>query len=647
MIAATVACAQTIPPGVGIYNLAGGSGTGGGVTSIIAGTGISVNQATGAVTVTNTGAGSGDMLLAGVQTVTGAKTFGTTGGAVGKLILAGSTSGTTIFNAAAVAGAGTWTLQTGSDTVVGLATADTFTGIKTFNAGKLQLQLAANPSFVEGLVFYDTTEKALSYFNDTSGVTVNVGQEQLVRVINNSGSTIGTGLAVYASGAGTGLPQITLGANTAEASSRIIGVTTSSMTNGSIGYVTQSGVVHSLNTSAFTLGATVYLNTSGGTLTATQPSGSNYIVPVGVVRVSNVSTGELLVTPLGYRLASATITGADTQVVFFDGANAPAGDAGFTYNKTTDSATLVGTMTAASFVGSGTTPAAVSLIAGTGSIPALTANSAGFAAPATGGTAWLGKLPATITAGIATFGTPGTVDGVNESAITSTATTGTGNVVLSASPTLTGTIGAASLTLSSLTSGRATYAGASGLLSDEAAYAYNAATNILTVGGISLGAGSEVSSIGPLVDSVDGTTPLNNINQVVATGTVYTLTTSFASVAFGTTSPVLTLANAGTYSIYVDVQTSLVSATTTTQSVSYKLRRTNNTAADLTGSQFGDPLPVATVGSPLGPSTHIGPIKYTTALTTDTLTVQGAISGALGAGTATVSACTITAIRAY
>lgn len=160
-------------------------------------------------------------------------------------------------------------------------------------------------------------------------------------------------------------------------------------------------------------------------------------------------------------------------------------------------------------------------------------------------------------------------------------------------------------------------------------------------------ASSATSQIGPLVDSVDGVTPLNNIIQTVATGTVYTLTTTFANVDFGTTDPIVTLANAGTYSIYVDVQTSLVTATTTTQSVSYKLRRTNNTPADLTGSQFGDPLPVATVGSPLGPSTHIGPIKYTTATTTDAISVQGAISGALGAGTATVSACTITAIRAY
>lgn len=62
-------------------------------------------------------AGAGDMVLADVQTVTGAKTFGTIGGAVGKFILAGSTSGSTIVNAAAVAGATTVTLQGVTGTV--------------------------------------------------------------------------------------------------------------------------------------------------------------------------------------------------------------------------------------------------------------------------------------------------------------------------------------------------------------------------------------------------------------------------------------------------------------------------------------------------------------------------------------------------
>lgn len=74
-----------------------------------------------------TPAGSGDMVLASVQTVTGAKTFGTIGGAVGKFILAGSTSGSSILNAAAVAGSTTFTLPSTTDTLVGLATTDILT----------------------------------------------------------------------------------------------------------------------------------------------------------------------------------------------------------------------------------------------------------------------------------------------------------------------------------------------------------------------------------------------------------------------------------------------------------------------------------------------------------------------------------------
>lgn len=56
--------------------------------------------------------GSGDMVLASVQTVTGAKTFNSA-----KLILAGSTSGTSILNAAAIAGSTTFTLPTTSGTI--------------------------------------------------------------------------------------------------------------------------------------------------------------------------------------------------------------------------------------------------------------------------------------------------------------------------------------------------------------------------------------------------------------------------------------------------------------------------------------------------------------------------------------------------
>lgn len=188
--------------------------------------------------------------------------------------------------------------------------------------------------------------------------------------------------------------------------------------------------------------------------------------------------------------------------------------------------------------------------------------------------------------------------------------------------------------------------GVAGALGGEAAFTYTAASNTATIGAVSLGAGGETSSIGTLVDPVDGVTPLNNIIETVASGTAYTLTTSYAALDFGTTDPVVTISNAGTYTLYFWVQTSLVSATTTTQSVQFKLRRTNNTAADL-GSVSSAPLPVATIGSQNGPQACMIAVKYTTTNTNDSITIQGQTSAALGAGTVTVTDARIVAIRAY
>ena len=156
------------------------------------------------------------------------------------------------------------------------------------------------------------------------------------------------------------------------------------------------------------------------------------------------------------------------------------------------------------------------------------------------------------------------------------------------------------------------------------------------------------NSIAALVDAVDGTTPLNKIYQTVASGTAYTLTATSAAVTFGTTSPTITLANAGTYWISCDVQFNYVGATfAANRQFDLKLRRTNNTAADVTGSLFSEFVPVLTTITDAGPHSHIGPFLYTTAGTTDSLTVFADISVLPTAGTVTVTACTIVAMRAF
>lgn len=162
----------------------------------------------------------------------------------------------------------------------------------------------ANPAWVEGMVFYDMTEKTLSYYNDKNGVTVNLGQEMHIRAINLSGSPIANGAAVYVSGASGDKPQITLArADSPTTSEAVIGLTTHASAHGDIVYVTTLGLVHDLDTSSFNSGDRVYLSTSSsGTLTSTRPTGTNKVVGLGIVTRKNASNGHILVFPeqLGY-----------------------------------------------------------------------------------------------------------------------------------------------------------------------------------------------------------------------------------------------------------------------------------------------------------------------------------------------------------
>jgi len=51
----------------------------------------------------------------------------------------------------------------------------------------------SNPSHKEACLFYDNNERTIAFFNDESEITHQLGQEGLIRVFNNSGSTIADG----------------------------------------------------------------------------------------------------------------------------------------------------------------------------------------------------------------------------------------------------------------------------------------------------------------------------------------------------------------------------------------------------------------------------------------------------------------------
>ena len=77
----------------------------------------------------------------------------------------------------------------------------------------------------------------------------------------------------------------------------------------------------------------------------------------------------------------------------------------------------------------------------------------------------------------------------------------------------------------------------------------------------------------------------NYNKEVYAAGTAYQLTASSAALVFGTTSPSLTIDKAGTYLLFGQVNLKYNGATFAAErTVTLKVRRTNNTAADVSNS---------------------------------------------------------------
>jgi hypothetical protein len=121
-------------------------------------------------------------------------------------------------------------------------------------------------------------------------------------------------------------------------------------------------------------------------------------------------------------------------------------------------------------------------------------------------------------------------------------------------------------------------------------------------------------------------------------GTAYTLTNTAAALVFGTTSPNLTLTESGTYLVFGHVQLAAAGATVVAETATLKLRRTNNTAADVSSSSILLDLPVSTTLTHTLGVFALPPVVYVTTNADDVLSIFANVSAALGAGTITAIA---------
>lgn len=135
--------------------------------------------------------------------------------------------------------------------------------------------------------------------------------------------------------------------------------------------------------------------------------------------------------------------------------------------------------------------------------------------------------------------------------------------------------------------------------------------------------------------------------KAYSAGTVYTLTTSSQKVDFGTTDPVITITSPGTYLITTNVKLEYSGLTTALNACSLKLRRTNNTAADLTNAVTTYSVPAVTLLTGTGGDCDIPGIIYTTSNSNDVIEMWGNRSGGLTVGSINVGEASIVAVRIY
>ena len=139
--------------------------------------------------------------------------------------------------------------------------------------------------------------KKISFQNLSASISVGSAGDVTLTVLNDTGSTIALGKAVYISGASGSDPTIALADNTSASTMPAVGVTKESIANNATGLVTIVGALAGVNMSAFTEGDVLYVGTSGD-LTDTKPTGTALIQNMGKVAKAAAS-GSFIVTGAG------------------------------------------------------------------------------------------------------------------------------------------------------------------------------------------------------------------------------------------------------------------------------------------------------------------------------------------------------------
>lgn len=183
-------------------------------------------------------------------------------------------------------------------------------------------------------------------WNDTDGtldlglkggnVTLQIGQEQVIRVVNGTGSNLleANYQAVRITGAqGQRLQVLLAQANNDANSVDTIGLVTENINNNQEGFITTSGLIRNINTTGSLQGETwndgdvLYLSgTTAGAITKVKPSAPTHTIVVGYVVYAHQNNGKIFVkVDNGYELDElhnvSAVSPSNRNGLFFNSSN--------------------------------------------------------------------------------------------------------------------------------------------------------------------------------------------------------------------------------------------------------------------------------------------------------------------------------------
>jgi hypothetical protein len=218
---------------------------------------------------------------------------------------------------------------------------------------------------IAGRLSWNDADGTLDIGLKGNNVTLQVGQEQLVRVVNKTATNITLLEANYQAVRLTGAQGQRLKVDLAQAttdvlSAETLGIVTETIANNQEGFITISGLVRGINTTGTLQGETwadgdiLYLSpTVAGNITNIKPVAPNHLVIIGYVVYAHINQGKIFVkVDNGYEIDELHNVLINTGSLTSGQLLVRSGSVWINSNQLTGSYGLTGSLTATSFTGS-------------------------------------------------------------------------------------------------------------------------------------------------------------------------------------------------------------------------------------------------------------------------------------------------------